>query len=154
SAPSLQQTVRYTNAKVVLLGDSTVGKTTLAHVLRGKSFEQLRNEPTIGSTHARQVLPFHREEFVTGDGVSETREILLWDMAGQPGYRLIHQLHLNEVALALMVFSVANDNDPFTGVRYCDRALRQAQRLRAQRLGNGKSPTLKSFLVVARIDAG
>jgi hypothetical protein len=45
----------------------------------------------------------------------EMRETLLWDLVGQPAYRLIHQLHLNEVALALVVF------DGWMNGNYCER---------------------------------
>lgn len=134
--------VRYTNAKVVLVGDSGVGKSSLADALRGKPFV-----PT-ESTHGRHVWRFPTEEFLLPDGVREVREILLWDMAGQPSYRLIHQLHLNEVAVAVVVFDVKSDLDPFSGVRHWHRALRNAQHLQLENI------PLSTFLVAGRIDRG
>lgn len=83
------------------------------------------------------------------DGRREKRETLLWDLAGQPGYRLIHQLHLNEIAVALLVFDVRSESDPFAGVRHWDRALRQAQ----VAAGAAALP-MKKFLVAARCDRG
>src|SRR6266702_2391580 len=80
----------YTNAKVVLVGDSGVGKSGLGLVLTGQPFA-----PT-ETTHGRRVWTFESEEVKLDGGRKETRETLLWDLAGQPGYRLIHQLHLNE----------------------------------------------------------
>ncbi len=142
-ATPVEQTVRYTNAKVVLVGDSGVGKSSLADVLRHKPFQ-----PT-ESTHARQVYRFHTEELFISETESEVHEILLWDMAGQPGYRLIHQLHLNKVALGLIMFDVVSENDPFVGVRHWDRALRQAQSLNSNL--NQVVP-LKTFLVAGRTD--
>src|SRR4051794_40585675 len=56
------------------------------------------------STHGRHVWTFAAEEVSLPGGVREKREILLWDLAGQPGYRLVHQLHLGDVAVALVVF--------------------------------------------------
>lgn len=134
--------VRYTNAKVVLVGDSGVGKSSLADVLRGKPFQ-----PT-ESTHGRQVWRVDAEEHLLKDGVREVREIMLWDMAGQPGYRLIHQLHLNEVCVALVVFDVKSDLDPFSGVRHWYRALRNAQLLQLEQF------PLRQFLIAARVDRG
>ncbi len=62
---------------------------------------------------------------------------------------MIHQLHLNEVAIALVVFDVRSETDPFSGVRHWDRALRQAQNA----AGIDALP-LKKFLVAARMDRG
>ena len=95
---------QYTNARVVLVGDSGVGKTGLALVLSGKKWK-----PT-ESTHGKYVWPFESEEVRLADGRSEMRETLLWDLAGQPGYRLVHQLHLDEATVALVVFDVIIDH--------------------------------------------
>lgn len=142
SAGSIK-TVHYTNAKVVLVGDSGVGKSGLGLVLTGHGFT-----PT-ESTHGRYVWRFENEQVEMADGRREKRETLLWDLAGQPGYRLIHQLHLNEIAVALLVFDVRSESDPFSGVRHWDRALRQAQ----SAAGVNALP-LKKFLVAARCDRG
>jgi small GTP-binding protein len=132
-----------TNAKVVLVGDSGVGKSGLGLVLTGQPFV-----PT-ESTHGRHVWTFDDQEVELDNLRKETRQILLWDLAGQPGYRLIHQLHLNEVAVALVLFDARSETDPFAGVYHWDRALRQAQRVH----GNATTQ-LKKFLVAARIDRG
>ena len=133
--------VHYTNAKIVLLGDSGVGKSGLALVLTGQPFALTE------STHARKVWTFDSREVELNSKVKETRETLLWDLAGQPGYRLIHQLHLNEVAVALLVFDSHSETDPFVGIHHWIRALSMAQRVQ----GNSVPP-IKKFLVAARID--
>ncbi|SNY55135.1 hypothetical protein [Paractinoplanes atraurantiacus] len=125
----------YANAKVVLLGDTGVGKSGLAMVLAGEPYA-----PT-DSTHARKVRTFDACEVERPDGSVERREILLWDMAGQPAYRLVHQLHLAEVAAALIVFDSRSEIDPFAGVHYWVRAMR----LRAD---------VPLILVAARTDIG
>jgi GTPase SAR1 family protein len=125
---------RYVNAKVVLLGDTGVGKTGLGLVLSGQRFEPR------DSTHGRNVWTMDSDE---------NREILLWDLAGQPGYRLTHQLHLNEVAVAVFVFDSRSETDPFAGVKYWARALAQARRLE----GDNAVP-MRAFLVAARADRG
>ncbi|XVU21003.1 TIR domain-containing protein [Actinoplanes sp. CA-054009] len=125
----------YANAKVVLLGDTGVGKSGLATVLAGEPYA-----PT-DSTHARKVRTFDTCEVERPDGSVERREILLWDMAGQPAYRLVHQLHLAEVAAALIVFDSRSELDPFAGVHYWVRAMR----LRAD---------VPLILVAARTDIG
>lgn len=134
--------VHYCNAKIVLLGDSGVGKSGLALVLTGQRFV-----PT-ESTHGRHVWTFAIRDVDVG-GSRETREVLLWDLAGQAGYRLIHQLYLNEVAVALVLFDARTETDPLAGVRHWDRALSQAAQLRRD-----GAPTIRKFLVAARSDRG
>ncbi|BAZ36750.1 WD-repeat protein (plasmid) [Calothrix sp. NIES-4101] len=142
TVPSVSSSVHYANAKVVLVGDSGVGKSGLGLVLSGEYFQ-----PT-ESTHGRRVWTFDKQGIVESSQ-AETRETMLWDLAGQPGYRLIHQLHLNEVAVALIIFDTRSETDPFAGVRHWDRALTQAQRLQSS-----STSSLKKFLVAARADRG
>ena len=134
---------RYVNAKVILLGDTGVGKSGLGLVLSGQQYQ-----PT-DSTHGRNVWMLDTQEVETAAGGKQTREILLWDLAGQPGYRLIHQLHLGEVAVALLVFDARSETDPFSGVKHWVRALAQARRLE----GSSAVP-LRAYLVAARADRG
>jgi GTPase SAR1 family protein len=136
-------TVHYCNAKVVLLGESGAGKSGLALTLTGQPFV-----PTV-STHGRSVSLLDSQDVDIGGGRNMTCETPLWDLAGQPGYRLIHQLHLNEVAVALVVFDVRNETDPFAGVYHWHRALEQAQRVQ----GN-MAPPVRKLLVAARTDRG
>jgi WD40 repeat protein/GTPase SAR1 family protein len=131
-------TVHYSNAKAVLLGDSGVGKTGLGLVLAGESFR-----PT-ESSHRRNVWLLDTHEF---EGQQpERRETYLWDLAGQPGYRLLHQLHLSDAAVAIILFDAKSDSDPFAGVRHWVKALRQAERQGRQRP--------RKLLVAARMDRG
>ncbi|MBO0801797.1 MAG: TIR domain-containing protein [Nocardiopsaceae bacterium] len=131
-------TTTYANAKVLLLGDSGVGKSGLAMVLAGREFT-----PT-ESTHGRQIwrLPAADGQESSGD----SREVMLWDLAGQPGYRIVHQLHLKDAALALVLFDARSETTPLAGVRHWARAVRHAHPA-----AEGGLPT---FLVAARIDRG
>ena len=130
-------TTHYANAKVVLLGDQTVGKTGLGMVLAGDDWEKT------DSTHRRNVWLIQSSEH--SGAQPERRETYLWDLAGQPGYRLLHQLHLSDVAVAAVVFDARNEVDPLAGVRHWVRALRLAER------DSGAVPRL---LVSARVDRG
>tara|TARA_R110002072_G_scaffold179059_1_gene335021 strand:+ start:54659 stop:57862 length:3204 start_codon:yes stop_codon:yes gene_type:complete len=123
----------YRNAKVVLVGNSSVGKSGLGLVLAGRKFRATE------STHGRHIWTMPATE--TNDD-NETREAMLWDLAGQPGYRLVHQLHLSEVAVALVLFDARSETEPFVGVSYWARALDAARR----------DFPLKKFLVAARCD--
>jgi len=98
-----EATRRYVNAKVVLLGEGTVGKTSLAHRLIDDQYV------VMDRTHGMNVWPLPLP--MPADGVSD-REALLWDLAGQEDYRLIHRLFLDETALALLLINPQKD-DPF-----------------------------------------
>jgi GTPase SAR1 family protein len=136
SAPAA--TTTYANAKVLLLGDSGVGKSALAMVLAGRKFE-----PT-ESTHGRRIWRLPQGE--DGDAGGAHREVLVWDLAGQPGYRIVHQLHLEGAALALIVFDSRSETTPLAGVRHWARAVRHAHPVAAG--------GLTTFLVAARTDRG
>eukprot|EP00121_Abeoforma_whisleri_P010634 Awhi_evm1s9811 len=67
--------------KILLLGESGVGKTTIIQCLQGKEFEEsITNKPTIGLDFASIRLKSKRE-------LVDDLEILLWDPAGDEKYR-------------------------------------------------------------------
>ncbi|MGO8697294.1 MAG: TIR domain-containing protein, partial [Limisphaerales bacterium] len=125
---------RYTNAKVLLVGDSGVGKTGLALRLTENKFEA-----TV-SSHAAWATQLKLAERPGQAGTE--REIWLWDFGGQSDYRLVHQLFMDEAALALLVFN-PQDDDPFEGLTQWDRALQRAARR-----------PFKKILVAGRCDRG
>lgn len=129
------EALTYQNAKAVLLGDTGVGKTGLALALTGKGFEATE------STHGRHVWTFEKSR---DKKAKVEREIMLWDMAGQPGYRLVHQLHLQEVSAAMVLVDSRSETDPMRGVEFWARVLKQER----------SAIPLKKFLVEARIDVG
>jgi GTPase SAR1 family protein len=109
----------YVNAKVVLLGDSGVGKTGLALRLWHDRWE--KTESSHGMEIRRLELP------KAGDDEDVVREVWLWDLAGQPDYRLTHQLFMEQSALALLVFD-PQDAKVFETVGYWQSALRKVAR--------------------------
>lgn len=129
----IEDSARYTNAKIVLVGRTGAGKTGLALRLTERRWEP--TESTFGLGVRKLDLPPDPEMR------DLEREIWLWDFAGQPDYRLIHQLFMDETALGLLVFDPQEDN-PFEEVGYWDKALAVA--------GNPAS----KILVAARCDRG
>ncbi len=101
--PPTETARRYVNAKVVLLGEGTVGKTSLAHRLIEDKY--VIRDRTHGMNVWRLELPLPHDAALE-------REALLWDLAGQEDYRLIHQLFLDETALALLLINPQKE-DPF-----------------------------------------
>ena len=128
--------VQYTNAKVLLVGDSGVGKTGLSNYLALGIKDEERNTSTDGAWATHWKLPHTANR----DGVE--REIWLWDFAGQVDYRLVHQLFMDDTAAAVLVFNPQHEN-PFDGLGQWDRDLQKAAR----------APFAK-LLAAGRIDRG
>ena len=126
------ESTKYRNAKVVLVGESGVGKSGLGHRLAEDKWVMTE------STHGMKVWPL---DF--GKRKKEGREVWLWDLAGQPDYRLVHQLYFDETALALMLINPAHPEDPFREVGEWEKGMRTAL---------GHEP--KKLLVAARTDRG
>jgi WD40 repeat protein len=107
---------RYVNAKVVLIGEGAVGKTSLAHRLTEDRF--VVRDRTHGMNVWPLDLPFPPDNTLD-------REALLWDLAGQEDYRLVHRLFLDETALALLLVNPQKD-DPFREAGDWIKALKTA----------------------------
>jgi small GTP-binding protein len=129
-------TRRYVNAKVVLVGESGVGKSGLAHRLIENRFVQT------DSTHGMQVWQL---SLSSAPSATEEREALLWDLAGQEDYRLIHQLFLDQTALALVLVNPQKE-DPFADALEWLKALKSAV--------NANQREVVRLLIAARTDVG
>jgi internalin A len=107
---SLEEAEPLYEAKLVLVGEGGVGKTTLLKALMGREGEEPREgEPT---THGVQIdihalrLP-HPEK----DGVDI--QLNAWDFGGQEVYRVTHQFFFSRRSLYLLVW------EPRAGVQQC-----------------------------------
>ena len=125
--------VQYTNAKVLLVGESGAGKTGLSMRLASNDWQP--SDSTVGAWATQWKLPVS-----SGDGVE--REIWLWDFGGQADQRLIHQLYMDETVLAVLVFD-GQKEDLFETLGQWDRDLTRASR-----------QTFAKLLVAGRVDAG
>jgi small GTP-binding protein len=129
-----KQSVFYTTAKIALVGDSGVGKSGLGWRIASKEFQQTE------STHGQQFWVIDEFGEVRSDGTE--CEAVLWDFAGQPDYRLIHALFLDDVNLALVLFDPTNRQEPLKGVEFWLKQLR------------GSKADCRIVLVAARADRG
>ena len=91
------------------------------------------------STHGAQFWHFPTER-LPALPPNVQAELTLWDLAGQPEYRLTHQLFLDDTDAALLLFDCSDANDPFRGVPYWAKALKK------------HAPNARKFLVSARCD--
>jgi len=136
--------VTYTSAKVVLVGDSGVGKTGLGWRLAHGEFKEH------ASSHGQQFWLLKQLSQERSDGAQ--CEAVLWDLAGQPDYRLIHALFLDDADLALVLFDPTRDDDPLHGVEFWLKQLKVgASATDGQRSPKGSTPAI---LVAARSDRG
>ncbi len=125
--------VHYTSAKIALVGDSAVGKTGLSYRIAKDRFRVTE------STHGQQFWVVDKLGKTREDGTQ--CEAVLWDFAGQPNFRPIHALFLDDVDLALVLFDPSRP-DTFTGVDYW-----------LKQLGH-KGHKCQTVLVAARTDVG
>jgi small GTP-binding protein len=133
--------VTYTSAKVVLVGDSGAGKTGLGWRLAHGDFKEH------SSTHGQQFWLLEQLRITRPDGTE--CEAILWDLAGQPDYRLIHALFLDDVDLALILFDPTRSDDPLRGVEFWLKQLRIDQAI-----DNKDELRTAAVLVAARADRG
>jgi small GTP-binding protein len=111
--------VHHTTGKIVLVGDHSVGKSALGHrMIQGEFKEQ-------ASTHGQQFWVFPALGRHRADGTE--CEAILWDFAGQPDYRLVHALFVDNADLALVLFDASDLRDPLHGVGFWLKQLRTEQ---------------------------
>jgi len=123
--------VHYTTAKIALVGDSAVGKSGLGYRIAEDRFQITE------STHGQQFWVVDKLGKMRHDGTQ--CEAVLWDFAGQPNFRPIHALFLEDVDLALVLFDPSRP-DTLAGVDYWLKQLTYKQHV------------CRTVLVAARTD--
>jgi small GTP-binding protein len=133
--PQTSESVHYTTAKIALVGDSGVGKTGLGwRITHGEFKEQT-------STHGQQFWLVDELGATRADGTE--CEAVLWDHGGQPDYRIIHSLFLDDVDLSLVLFDPSRRENPLSGVEFW-----------LKQLSHKRDSPCASILIGARIDRG
>jgi small GTP-binding protein len=110
---------RYATAKVVLVGESGVGKTGLGYRLATGEYQEH------SSTHGQQFWVVDSLGLTRADGVR--CEVVLWDLAGQPDYRLIHVLFLDDADAALVVIDASRRHELLDVATFWIKALAAAR---------------------------
>jgi len=136
--PTTPDQALYTNAKVLVVGDTSSGKTGLAHRLATGKW-QPSDGSTVGAWSTQWSLP-NVPTTQNTDGLE--REIWLWDFGGQADQRLVHQLYMDRAALILLLFD-ADKDDVLPGLRDWQMALRRCV-----------PATTPLLLVAGRVDTG
>jgi small GTP-binding protein len=128
------ESIRYTTAKIVLVGDSGVGKTGLGWRLAHGEFKEH------SSTHGQQFWVINELKNKRTDGTE--CEAVLWDLAGQHIYRAIHSIFLENLDASLILFDPTNRQEPLKGAQFWIEQLK------------GKKHLPPSVLVGGRVDRG
>jgi small GTP-binding protein len=92
------------SCKIVLLGNSGVGKTTLVMRWTNGVFEK-DIRPTIGANHQRKVVKIGADDI----------DLYLWDTAGQEQFQALTPLYARAAAAAVIVASIT-DESSFTAL--------------------------------------
>ena len=86
--------------KVILIGDSRVGKTCVIEQYINKQF----SEEHITTVTAGDK--FYKEVKVGG----KTIKLEIWDTAGQEKFRSVNKIFMNKAKIALLVYDMTNQN--------------------------------------------
>ena len=165
----LTDNVQYTNAKVLLVGNSGAGKTGLAGRLVCNTYKE--TDSTVGAWATQWELPIstrqevpivndrndgdvpqrQRDDRPVGIGLRSVtnveREVWMWDFGGQADQRLIHQLYMDQTQVAALVFDPQKD-DVLETLGQWDRDLSRTDKDKSDR------DKMTKLLVAGRCDAG
>ena len=81
--------------KVILLGESGVGKTNLIRVAMGKNFDPNENS-TLTSSFFEEQISINNKNYL----------YCLWDTAGQEAYRSLNKIFIKEAKIVIIVFAI------------------------------------------------
>ncbi|MFW9907277.1 MAG: Rab family GTPase [Candidatus Thorarchaeota archaeon] len=86
--------------RVVLLGEATVGKTSLLRRFTENTFDE-EYKQTIGTTFASKDV-----EITDDEGTKRVVRLVIWDMGGQATYKELRRQYMKGAAAAIIVYDV------------------------------------------------
>ena len=92
--------MNYNKYKIIIIGDSSVGKTTILNTYLKKN----NNNPisTIGTEYSNIIINKYNQE------------LQIWDCAGQEKFRSLVKLYYRKAAVCIFVFDLNNINTLYT----------------------------------------
>lgn len=95
----------YINYKFVLVGDSAVGKSSIANRYISDDFYEFQ-EPTIGAAFLSKKIEIDNKEI----------KLEIWDTAGQERYRSLAPMYYRNSSVAIVVYDITK-NSSFEGAK-------------------------------------
>ena len=95
--------------KIVLLGDSSVGKTSLVHRFTTNRFDT-HTPNTIGAAFITKVFAHENHE--------RKVKLEIWDTAGQERYRSLTPMYYRNARVALVCFDLSKFESTFNTAKY------------------------------------
>ena len=92
--------------KIILLGETGVGKTNLISVASGGDFDP-DNNSSISSSFTQNAFDYNNKRYIFS----------LWDTAGQERFRSLNQIFIKGSKIIMIVFAIDNQNS-FDQINY------------------------------------
>ena len=100
--------------KVILIGDSGVGKTNLINVSLGRTFNEKENS-SLSASYSKKVITINNEKYV----------LSLWDTIGQEKLRTLSKLFFKNSKIVIYVYDITNKIS-FEGLTSWDADVKEA----------------------------
>lgn len=94
--------------KVLMLGESTVGKSSIANRFMGRQFKD-KTDSTIGAAYTRIATDNNTNiNKTTNNSQNKNVAFSLWDTAGQERFNSLIPMYYRDADIALLVFDIKN----------------------------------------------
>jgi Ras-related protein Rab-5C len=107
STPKEQEKQKELEAKIVLLGNINVGKTSIASRYCKNTFND-HHINTIGGAYQQQKVVLNNGAIV---------KLHIWDTSGQERFRAMTNLYYRDAQVALLTYDITNESS-FTGIEF------------------------------------
>lgn len=113
------------NAKLVLLGEAAVGKSSIVLQFVSNEFHE-NKEPTIGAAFLTQKLQIENNQI----------KFEIWDTAGQERFHSLAPMYYRNAQAAIIVFDITSQISFFKAKKWVDELKRQSDKIVIAIVGN------------------
>ena len=113
STPKEEEKTKLLEAKIVLLGDVNVGKTSIASRYCKNSFNE-HHINTIGGAYQQQKVVLENGAMI---------KLHIWDTSGQERFRAMTNLYYRDAQVALLTYDITNESS-FTSIDFWIKELK------------------------------